>query len=191
MPMALRVLLLSLILVLPGHRLFADEARCDVKVLSTGTWRVTSELPIMTNSNSETMRKVRDGLALTLDFSFRFLSRAPKPYAGVDRRCHILYDLWAEKYIVSRSGDEAAKTFPLGREQDALKECMIADVPGPADARRVAVEAVLNPVDEKQQELTREWLATKGIGGSGVVGRAIGAVMNLKAEKRWTYECTP
>ena len=171
---------------------FATDGRCALSRQGAG-WHLSAPLPIDTATQSEAMRKVRDGLAMTIEYQIAMWSKGATNPEFLSSRCRLLYDLWAEKYVVTKTGGTGPENFPFGKEADAVTRCTGLDLRVSGDLARVEMDAILNPVDEKQQERTRGWLATKGIGGpsSGVISRAIGASLNLKAEKRWSDECSP
>lgn len=169
--------------------------RCNIKkegALQT----LIPDLPPTFWQPSGALRKVRDGLALTLDRKIDLLDQNGKPVAEQTGRCRLVYDIWGEMFTLSDSlyNPTAEFKFANARGQDALEKCAGIQLPvSPSHFSSIHVITLVNPVDAKQEERTRNWLATKGIGGSGsgVIGRALGAVINLKTESVVDYECTP
>jgi hypothetical protein len=110
-------------------------------------------------------------------------------------RCELLFDLWEEEYVVSKIDDASQKdytrkTFPnLAR---AIEECMKFRLATKLDAKvPLEVISVFNPISEEQLQKTREWLAERGIGSKEgpLIGRAVGAMMDLSQQKVWTRSC--
>lgn len=169
--------------------------RCNIK--KDGTTQVLiPDLPETFWQSSGALRKVRDGLALTLDRKVEFLDANSKVLSERSGRCRLVYDIWAEIFTVSDSAlsSIAEFKFPNAKGREALEKCAGIPLSGsPATYSLLHVVTLVNPVDAHQEERTRNWLATKGIGGSGsgVIGRALGAVINLKTESVVDYDCTP
>lgn len=178
------------------NRIFA-AVRCNLKKDKDGTQQVlVPNLPAAFWQPSGALRKVRDGLALTLDRKVEFLDSTGKPLGEQQGRCRLVYDLWAEVFTLSDSIYNPTGEFKFSNAhgQDALEKCASIPLLTPTqNYSMLHVVTLVNPVDAKQEERTRTWLATKGIGGSGsgVIGRALGAVINLKTESVVDYDCTP
>ena len=177
-----------------GQSVFAS-IRCNIK--KEGSLQtLIPDLPAAFWQPTGALRKVRDGLALTLDRKLDLLGSDGKPVAEQSGRCRLVYDIWAEVFTVSDSlyNPTAEFKFPNAKSHDALEKCAGIQLPvSPPRFSSIHIITLVNPVDAKQEERTRNWLATKGIGGSGsgVIGRALGAVINLKTESVVDYECTP
>lgn len=169
--------------------------RCNIK--KDGSLQtLIPDLPAAFWQPSGALRKVRDGLALTLDRKLDLLDQNGKSVAEQTGRCRLVYDIWGEIFTLSDSlySPPAEFKFTNARSQEALEKCAGIQLPvSSPHYSAIHVITLVNPVDAKQEERTRNWLATKGIGGSGsgVIGRALGAVINLKTESVVDYECTP
>lgn len=176
-----------------GRDLFA-AVRCNLK--KNGTSQVlVPDLPAAFWQPSGALHKVRDGLALTLDRKIELLDPSGKPLVEQSGRCRLVYDIWGEVFNLSDSMSSPASElkFPNAKGAEALETCASIPLPAASKYSSIHVVTLVNPVDAKQEERTRNWLATKGIGGSGsgVIGRALGAVINLKTESVVDYDCTP
>ena len=176
------------------------EARADTMPAKCHVTQVNNALllsPDMPGSYfdaNETIRKVKDGLALTVERRVVALNSQKQPVAQSFARCRLIYDLWAETFILTDNAGTATTDirYKSNQHKDALERC--AQVTLTTDNfASLKVNVVVNPIDAKTEERTRNWLAAKGLGGtgSGVVGRAIGAVLNLKADSAVDYECNP
>jgi hypothetical protein len=126
------------------------------------------------------LKKVRDGLALTID---RQVARSVGSSLQIiiDRRCRLTYDLWAEVFLLNRFESQRGQLEKIASPDEALAKCVgwpqVQTMQGVIQYR-----VTVNPVDKSQEERTRTWLAQKGIGGTGIISRAINAVMDLKAD---------
>lgn len=200
--MTLRGLLINLVIAwqisthlcrLPAFAALADQGKCQLKK-HNGSILSTAEMPTSYWDLSGVIRKVRDGLALTVERRMAMLTSERQVVDQYFGRCRLVYDLWAETFILNdfSDGGVSETRHANGDYKLALARCVSLHLPHDKFAS-LRVNVVVNPIDEQQEERTRNWLATKGIGGagSGVIGRALGAVINLKADSVVDYECTP
>ncbi|MCX6124464.1 MAG: hypothetical protein NTV34_06900 [Proteobacteria bacterium] len=138
------------------------------------------------------LKKVRDGLTLTVERRVAVFGTGHQLVAQVTGRCRLVYDLWAEKFIIKDSLYEAGQeiSMPGSQGRNALLRCVTLPLPK-INFDSMRVQVLINPIDEQQEARTRDWLATKGIGGAGtgIMGRAMGAVINLKTESKVEYDC--
>ncbi len=186
---------LTLALLFKVESMVYAASRCHIK--KDGTNQVLiPDLPETFWQPTGSLRKVRDGLALTLDRKVEFLGADSKVLSEHSGRCRLVYDIWAEIFSITDSIFTPFGEFkyPNAKGREALEKC--ASIPlssAPKNYVLIHVVTLVNPVDAHQEERTRNWLATKGIGGSGsgVIGRALGAVINLKTESVVDYDCTP
>lgn len=177
----------------------APRSPCVMKRVDSD-WHFTPSMPETFWQPDGALRKIKDGLALTVEQHISLFKASDVPPVKVLGRCRINYDLWAETYFVKKqlvASDSENKPekieehkFSYSQGAQALKNCLTLLLPR-ADFVSVQGEVLLNPVDKEQEKRTRDWLATKGIGGTGagVVGRAMGAVMNLSTESTVAYDC--
>lgn len=172
----------------------SNTVKCDIRKFSDGSLVIVPNLPSQFWQESGALRKVRDGLALTVERRIAIIDVNGNVRTESAGQCRLAYDLWAELFLLSDNAYNPPRQRKIAslQAQEALLQCVampLADVQG----RLIKVLALVNPVDAKQEQLTREWLATKGIGGSrsGVIGRALGAVIDLKTETTVNYDCKP
>jgi hypothetical protein len=168
--------------------------KCDIRKTANGSRILVPNLPTEFWQPSGALRKVRDGLALTVERHMSILDASGEVKLNVGGQCRLAYDLWAETFLLIDSSISPSRqiNIPGAQAADALLQCASIPLPEvPAD--RIKVITLVNPVDAEQEKATREWLATKGFGGSGggVISRALGAVINLKTETAVSYDCKP
>ncbi len=170
------------------------EPKCDIRLLRNGTSLFVSSLPESFWLDSGALRKVRDGLALNIERKVKLLDQEGNFVKDFSGRCTLAYDLWAETYLLSDTSYQPTLNLKFSKSQakDALLQCVGLQI---SDFRNKSLKTLtlINPIDKEQESRTREWLATKGIGGagSGVVSRALGAVIDLKTESVVKYDCIP
>jgi len=191
--------------MLPGGECFAaaDTSRCDIQVIEKDHV-IIPPMPDAFWSPSGSIRKVRDGLTLTVEQKLELVQSNEDAKAWRKRRCRLSYDLWAEHFILQdelvysdASGSpvimpQESRVFQNKDGLQALRSCLAVMLLN-AKFNEAKGQVLINPVDKEQEKKTRDWLATKGVGGvgSGILGRAMGAVMNLNAESVVDYECRP
>lgn len=176
-----------------SSRSFAAQDRCQIANHSDGSSTLHPNLPATFWQPTGALRKVRDGLALTVVRKVSLFGPDGSALGEITGRCRLVYDLWAETYQVSDVINQKPfeQKFPGAQGQQALSLCVSVPMPR-FPFSHAHVTALVNPVDAHQEERTRTWLATKGIGGpgNGIVGRALGAVIDLKTETTVDYDCT-
>ncbi|MCX6116300.1 MAG: hypothetical protein NT027_02065 [Proteobacteria bacterium] len=156
----------------------ADIKRCDLRRQEDGKILLIPDLEEKFWLENGALKKVKDGLALTIEKRLGLLDK--------QRRT------WNESYSVYDSTLANAKKldFSAEKSKEALMKCVGIPI-GSLESSFYKISIEVNPVDKEQEQKTREWLATKGIGGtgSGLFGRAFGSVLDLKTDKTVIYDC--
>lgn len=106
--------------------------------------------------------------------------------------CQAYFDPWEETYSV-KSSDNVGKTVIVKYKSLSKlpKECLQYAFKQPDSSNKsFHITTQLDPVTDAQVKKTSEWLATRGIGPqAGILGRAVGAVLDLKSEIRDESNC--
>ena len=175
------------------HAVFAISGKCSIKTTQSGRSLIPMIEDRFWHPTTGALRKIRDGLTLTVDRRIALFSGKNTPPLQIFGRCKLAYDLWTETFLVGDTLNqvEPSLKFANAKGVDALLKCVSIPLPN-LDYAMAKVQILINPVDEEQEARTRNWLASKGIGGAGtgVMGRAMGAVINLKTESTVEYDCT-
>ncbi len=171
----------------------ADLRRCDLRRQEDGKILLIPDLEEKFWLENGALKKVKDGLALTIEKRLGLLDKQRRTIVTeTSSRCRLVYDLWNESYSVYDSTLANAKKldFSAEKSKEALMKCVGIPI-GSLESSFYKISIEVNPVDKEQEQKTREWLATKGIGGtgSGLFGRAFGSVLDLKTDKTVIYDC--
>jgi hypothetical protein len=186
--------LLAVLIVLSNIASSAQTPICDIRLLRNGTSLFVAPMPETFWQESGALRKVRDGLSLNIERNVKIVEHDGTIVNTFRGKCTLAYDLWAETYLLSDSFTSPASKYKFSKNHalDALLQCVGIPI-NDFKNRTLQTLTLINPIDKEQEERTREWLSTKGIGGSGsnVVSRALGAVIDLKTESVVKYDCRP
>lgn len=174
-----------------SHRAAGDIVPCNLVKEQSKMWLLPN-LPVEFWKPTGALRKVRDGLALTIDRRAQLLTRDGGLLGVVGATCRLMYDIWEDSFLLVDLQESTRLELKFGsaKSLEALKRCVSLSLPQ-TTAALAHVQVLINPVDSRQEERTRDWLATKGIGGTGagIMGRAMGAVINLKTESTVEHDC--
>jgi hypothetical protein len=129
-------------------------------------------------------RSIERGLSITL-FSEVNVGKQ-RSYFG----CKVHHSLWDENYAIEDIVSRSRRTQVAFK--DLPKECVeFSTKDFNKSVADVAVNTVLNPISDRQQEITRSWLASRGVGSgsSQFFGRALYAFIDLKADRSMQADC--
>ena len=157
---------------------------------------VTIVLNDLSEAFPKALSSVKKGLRLTLMHHVRISGIKP-PLAFITG-CRMTFDLWRERLVVKELVDGSDReggardeghviTWPDACSR--LSSPLGSGVrPGGGDVE-VEVDSELNPVSEEQQKTTKSWLAERGIGGTGLVGRFLGVLVNVETQEKHQFHC--
>ena len=141
------------------------------------------EMPNLAAEIPEVKTKLARGLTVTMVHQMPF----------GEWKCSVLLDLWDEVYAASGGwiGKEPSR-IKTKKIADALLLC--SDIGVPSESRipeKFELITIVDPVSEEQMARTRKWLAERGIGkgSSAIVGRAVGAILDLKDNRTIVRSC--
>lgn len=174
------------------------KPQCSVEPGAPGRPGRTIIVSGLSDGFPEALPSTRKGLRVTVVYRVRVVSATGAGEWGFVRGCRMTYDLWTERLAVTTlTGESLAPGSPrdAGREISWPTECSQipwsfegqGEGPGPL---RVEIDAELNPISEDQRETTKRWLAERGIGGSGIVGRVLGIMVDVEARKIQHLNCS-
>jgi len=191
-------MIVALLLTLAAFDSSAAQADVPCSLKGVGSTAAAATVNLALNDIEKSFPEIRTnldkGLSVTLEHRVEF-SHDSKWSAT----CRIVYDLWDETWFTDLSGEGIATVQRATSKYfgDALKRCAAITITGKIATTMagrtpaVEIETLLNPQTDEQQNRTRAWLAERGIGANSraMVGRAVGAMIDLKQTREVRRSC--